>query len=165
MKRVKEVSLLTGVTRRTLQYYDDQGLVSVQRSKENYRMYDDEAIEKLWQVLFYREIGFSLEEIKTIMALSEEEWLQQMEQRIEDLTEEQHELERQICFVKAVKRYGIPPVCCRGDGKHMTYAARIRVLKEALIGVMGGKSKYMSDEADDSLPDKLARWMDERCGK
>ena len=46
MKKVNEVSRLAGVSKRTLQFYDDEGLLPAQRSKDNYRLYDDAALEK-----------------------------------------------------------------------------------------------------------------------
>lgn len=47
MKRVEEVCLLSGVSRRTLQYYDDEGILPAKRSEENYRLYDEAALERL----------------------------------------------------------------------------------------------------------------------
>ena len=47
MKKVNEVSRLAGVSKRTLQYYDDEGLVLAERSKDNYRLYDEAALEKV----------------------------------------------------------------------------------------------------------------------
>ena len=44
MKKVNEVSRLAGVSKRTLQFYDDEGLLPAQRSKDNYRLYDDAAL-------------------------------------------------------------------------------------------------------------------------
>ena len=41
MKKVNEVSRLAGVSKRTLQFYDDEGLLPAQRSKDNYRLYDE----------------------------------------------------------------------------------------------------------------------------
>ena len=45
MKRTNEVSKLVGVSRRTLQYYDDEGLLGAKRSELNYRLYDQQALE------------------------------------------------------------------------------------------------------------------------
>lgn len=57
MKKVNEVSRLAGVSKRTLQFYDDEGLLPAQRSKDNYRLYDDAALERLWEILVYRAMG------------------------------------------------------------------------------------------------------------
>lgn len=65
-KKIEEVSKLSGVSKRTLQYYDDEGILPVKRSKNNYRLYDDETMERLWKTLWYKEMGFDLREIKLI---------------------------------------------------------------------------------------------------
>ena len=41
VRKVEEVSRLSGISKRTLQYYDDEGLLRAKRSKENYRLYDE----------------------------------------------------------------------------------------------------------------------------
>lgn len=66
-KKIEEVSKLSGVSKRTLQYYDDEGILPVKRSKNNYRLYDDETMERLWEILWYKEMGFDLREIKLIL--------------------------------------------------------------------------------------------------
>lgn len=68
MKTVKEVSDITGVSIRTLRYYDEIGLLKPTRLTEaGYRLYDNQALEKLQQIMFFREIEVSLSEIKEIM--------------------------------------------------------------------------------------------------
>ena len=68
MRTVKEVSDLTGVSVRTLQYYDEIGILKPTKvSHIGYRFYDDSALEKLQQILFFKELDFSLKDIKTIM--------------------------------------------------------------------------------------------------
>ena len=65
---IGEVSRLAGVTVRTLHHYDEIGLLSPgQRSAAGYRRYRDRDLERLQQVRFYRELGFSLDEIATIL--------------------------------------------------------------------------------------------------
>ena len=73
MKKVNEVSRLAGVSKRTLQFYDDEGLLPAQRSKDNYRLYDDAALERLWEILVYRAMGLDLKEIKDLLTLSEKQ--------------------------------------------------------------------------------------------
>lgn len=67
MKKTNEASKQTGVTRRALQYYDDEGLLSVERNAENHRMYDQKALERIWEILVYKEMGFQLQEIKSFV--------------------------------------------------------------------------------------------------
>ena len=68
MKTVKEVSKLTGISVRTLHYYDEIGLFKPTEVKETgYRFYDDKAIDKLGQILVFRELDLPLADIKLIM--------------------------------------------------------------------------------------------------
>ena len=58
MMTVKEVSNLTGVSIRTLQYYDKIGLLHpAHRTQAGYRLYDDAALERLQQILLFRELA------------------------------------------------------------------------------------------------------------
>ncbi|WP_058043430.1 MerR family transcriptional regulator [Streptomyces roseifaciens] len=66
---VGQVSGFTGVTVRTLHHYDKAGLLCPsERSPAGYRLYSNADLARLQQILFYRELGFSLDEIGTIMA-------------------------------------------------------------------------------------------------
>ncbi len=68
MYTVKQLSDLAGVTIRTLHYYDEIGLLSPATVGANgYRYYDDTALLRLQQILFYREIGLELLHIKDIL--------------------------------------------------------------------------------------------------
>ena len=68
MKTVKEVSEFTGISVRTLHYYDEIGLFKpTEVSEAGYRLYDDKAIEKLGQILVFRELDLPLSDIKLIM--------------------------------------------------------------------------------------------------
>lgn len=68
MRTVKEISKLTGISVRTLHYYDEIGLLKpTDKSEAGYRLYDDKALEALQQILFFREFDISLKEIKTVM--------------------------------------------------------------------------------------------------
>ena len=65
---VGQVADLAGVTIRTLHHYDEIGLLSPSgRSAAGYRIYDEADLERLRQILFYKELGFTLEEIATIV--------------------------------------------------------------------------------------------------
>ncbi|KAF1298163.1 hypothetical protein BAU15_09975 [Enterococcus sp. JM4C] len=69
MKTVKEMSKLTGVSVRTIQYYDKIGLLKPSdKTKAGYRLYSDSQLFQLQQILFYKEIGFTLKEIKELIS-------------------------------------------------------------------------------------------------
>lgn len=68
MRTVKEVSQLTGISIRTLRYYDEIGLLKPARISENqYRLYDDKALEKLQEIMFFKEMDIPLETIKKLL--------------------------------------------------------------------------------------------------
>ena len=68
MRTISQVAELTGISTRTLQYYDEIGLLKPSELTESgYRLYDDEALQKLQQILFFKELGFKLKEIKEIL--------------------------------------------------------------------------------------------------
>ena len=72
MKTVKEVSELTGISIRTLRYYDEIDLLKPAKVTEaGYRLYDESSLKKLRQIMFFRELEVPLSEIKVIMKDSE----------------------------------------------------------------------------------------------
>ncbi len=69
MRTVKQVSDLTGISVRMLHYYDKMGLLKPSKFTDaGYRLYDDEALETLQQILFFKELDIPLKEVKQIMA-------------------------------------------------------------------------------------------------
>ena len=65
---VKQLANLAGVSARTLHYYDEIALLKPAAYGENgYRYYDDAAVLRLQQIMFYRELEFSLSDIQTIL--------------------------------------------------------------------------------------------------
>ena len=84
MMTVNEVSKLTGVSIRTLQYYDKIGLLHPANYTEaGYRMYDDAALETLQQILLFRELEFPLKDIKEIISSQDFDRSKALEQQIE----------------------------------------------------------------------------------
>lgn len=68
MRTVKEVSEITGVSIRTLRYYDEIGLLQpTELTEAGYRLYDNKALEKLQEILFFRELEIPLSDIRKIM--------------------------------------------------------------------------------------------------
>ncbi|MCI8494181.1 MAG: MerR family transcriptional regulator [Lachnospiraceae bacterium] len=68
MKTVKDVSRITKVSIRTLRYYDEIGLLKpTELTDAGYRLYDNRALERLQEIMFFRELEIPLEDIKNIM--------------------------------------------------------------------------------------------------
>lgn len=69
MYTIKQLSDLAGISPRTLHYYDEIGLLKPATHGDNgYRYYGEEALPRLQQILFFKELDFSLDEIRAIMA-------------------------------------------------------------------------------------------------
>lgn len=65
---VQKLGLLAGVSTRTLRYYDEIGILKPARiNSSGYRIYGQQEVNQLQQILFYRELGVGLEEIKTLL--------------------------------------------------------------------------------------------------
>ncbi len=65
---VGQIAGLSGITVRTLHHYDALGLLTPgARSEAGYRLYEDADCERLQEILFYRELGFGLEEINAML--------------------------------------------------------------------------------------------------
>lgn len=108
MKTVKEVSDLTGVSVRTLHYYDSIDLLKPTMVTEaGYRLYDDTALERLQQILLFRELEFPLKEIKDILNSDNFDRNKALEQQIELLTLKKEHLENLITFACGIKGIGV----------------------------------------------------------
>lgn len=108
MMIVNEVSKLTGVSIRTLQYYDSIGLLKPSKYTESgYRLYDDTALERLQQILLFKELEFSLKEIKDIIDAPNFDREKALEQQIELLTLKKAHLENLIDFARGIKTIGV----------------------------------------------------------
>ena len=108
MRTVNEVSKLTGVSIRTLQYYDKIGLlVPAAYTESGYRMYDDACLERLQHILLFKELQFSLKEIKKILDSSDFERNKALEQQIELLTMKKEHLENLILFARGIHGLGV----------------------------------------------------------
>ena len=105
MKTVNEVSKLTGVSVRTLQYYDAIGLLPpAQRTEAGYRLYDDTALSRLQQILLFRELGFSLGEIKAILDDPAFDREKALRQQIELLTLQRERIDRMIEQARSMQK-------------------------------------------------------------
>ena len=101
MMTVKEVSDLTGVSIRTLHYYDQLGLLpAAGHTDSGYRLYDDAALEHLQQILLFRELEFPLKDIQRILTNSAFDRRKALAQQIELLTLKKQHLESLISLAQ-----------------------------------------------------------------
>ena len=108
MMTVNEVSKLTGVSIRTLQYYDKIGLLHpADHTEAGYRLYDDAALEALQQILLFRELEFPLKDIKEIISSPGFDRSKALGQQIEFLTLKKEHIENLIDLAKGIKLSGV----------------------------------------------------------
>ncbi|MBQ8912601.1 MAG: MerR family transcriptional regulator [Lachnospiraceae bacterium] len=108
MMTVNEVSKLTGVSIRTLQYYDKIGLLQpAEYTESGYRLYDDAALEKLQQILLFRELEFPLKDIKDIITRSDFDKRKALDQQIGLLELKKEHIENLIDMCKGLKLRGV----------------------------------------------------------
>ena len=108
MMTVHEVSRLAGVSIRTLQYYDKIGLLHpAGYTDAGYRLYDDTALERLQHILLFRELEFSLKDIRMIINSPDFDRNKALEQQIELLTLKKEHLDNLINFALGIKMLGV----------------------------------------------------------
>jgi DNA-binding transcriptional MerR regulator len=108
MKTVKEVSRLTGVSPRALHHYDAIGLLKPTRVTEaGYRLYADEALKRLYRILVFRELGFSLKEIAAILDGPDGKRNRLLEQRIREMETKIGSLQDRIALAKGILTIGV----------------------------------------------------------
>ncbi|MBQ8611290.1 MAG: MerR family transcriptional regulator [Oscillospiraceae bacterium] len=111
MRTVNEVSLLTGVSVRTLHHYDAIGLLKPAKlTAAGYRLYDDTALARLRSILFYRELQFSLREIKTMLDSPDFDPAAALEQQITLLQARRDRLQALIDHARALQKKGGNPM-------------------------------------------------------
>lgn len=87
---IAAMAKLSGLSTRALRHYDKFGLLSPERMQENrYRLYDEEDVDRLQQILFYRELGFPLAEIKRILSAEDYDALSALESHLTALRHRQ----------------------------------------------------------------------------
>ena len=107
MMTVNEVSKLTGVSIRALQYYDRIGLLSPsQRTEAGYRLYDDTALERLQQILLFRELEFPLGDIRAILEAPDFDRDKALGQQIELLELRIQRLEALVGLAREIREKG-----------------------------------------------------------
>ena len=131
MKTVKEVSQLAGVSIRTLHHYDAIGLLKpTQITESGYRLYDDAAIEKLYMILVFRELGLSLKETAGILHAPDYDRNRVLEKQITLMQERIGKLQDRIALAKGILTIGVNYMNFEGfDPKKMdAYSTQAKAL-------------------------------------
>jgi DNA-binding transcriptional MerR regulator len=106
MFTVKQLSKMAGVTPRTLHHYDEIGLLKPSRIGANgYRYYEEKALLRLQQILFYRELGLPLEDIRKLMGRRDFDVLKALETHKESLSRQMERTKRLLVTVDNTIRH------------------------------------------------------------
>lgn len=108
MRTVKDVSKLTGVSVRTLHYYDAIGLLTPTKvTNAGYRMYDDTALSRLQSILLFRELQFPLKEIKEFLDSPDFNQEETIAQQIKLLELQYKHIGELISFAREIQTKGV----------------------------------------------------------
>ena len=162
MYTVHEVSELSGVSVRTLQHYDNIGLLRpARRTSAGYRLYDDAALEQLQQILLFRELEFPLKEIKRIVEAPDFDKEKALDQQIELLTLKKERMQKLIGLAKRLKDKGVGTLDFKAfdTSKMDEYAARAKA-------EWGATPEYREFEERDRMrtPDQQQEAMAQMMG-
>ena len=104
--QIKGFAELTGVSVRTLHYYDEIGLLKPSEvdAQNGYRFYDEESLERMWVILFYRELDFSLKTIAEILSSPEYDKQQALSRQRKLLLSKKERLEQLIAAIDSVEK-------------------------------------------------------------
>lgn len=102
---IQKLARLAGVSSRTLRYYDEVGLLSPARvNSSGYRIYGKKEVDRLQQILFYRELGVPLEEIGRILSSDSFDELSSLQQHLAGLQARKQQLELLVANVERTIR-------------------------------------------------------------
>ena len=105
---VAQVSKRTGVSVRTLHHYDQIGLLKpTEVTESGYRMYDDTALDKLYMILVYRELGLSLNEIGSILDAPDYDRNQVLEHQIKLMRRRIEKLQNRVALANGMLTLGV----------------------------------------------------------
>lgn len=124
---IKELSELAGVSARTLRYYNEIELLLPLRTNDaGYRFYGEKEVERLQQILFYRERGLALEQIKSILFQNDFDILSALYSHLEELENQKKRLDGLISIVKKT-------IHVKKGEAEMSDTERFEIFKEKVI--------------------------------
>ena len=108
MKTVNQIAKQTHVSVRTLHHYDSIGLLKpTEITEAGYRLYDEDALERLYLIIIYRELGFSLKKIAEILDAPDFDRNKALDDQILLLNQKREQLQNRITFARGLKLTGV----------------------------------------------------------
>lgn len=130
MIKIGDLAKICNVSTQTLRYYDAEGVLKpdITDSSSGYRFYSLDAVEKYKQILFYKNLGFSLEEIKRIQSATYDGLLDILKKKKEELYES---IERTKEHIRAIDNL------CEGNSKKTAFSEMLLLPFEDDIDIIG----------------------------
>ena len=156
--QIKELAELTGVSVRTLHYYDEIGLLKPARVDKmtGYRYYDETSLLRMQEILFYRELDFSLKNIAEILSSPHYDKNMALKQQKQLLILKKERLERLICAVDdAMKGENVMSAFDNRDFEQYKAEAKQRWGNTDAYREYEEKSKAQSKNSQQSATDGL----------
>ncbi len=102
MIKIRDFAKICNTTTQTLRYYDAEGLLKADYvdSSSGYRYYTPEAVERYKKIMFYKSLGFSLEDIKRLLTLSGKEMQNSLIQKKKEMVALIKNIQRQISVIE-----------------------------------------------------------------
>ena len=169
MKTVKEVRELTGISARALHHYDAIGLLKpTDVTEAGYRLYDDAALDRLYMILVFRELGLSLKEIGRILDAPDYDRNRALEQQITRMQERIEKLQNRITFARGILMLGVKYMDFEGfDSEKLDeYSQQAKTLygKTEAYQEFTQKSKGRSRQQENALGEQVMDFF-ARLGK
>lgn len=155
LKTVKDLRELTGVTRKQLHKFHTEGLLEPTRlqNEAGYKLYDDNAIEKLWQILIFIEIGTPLKEIKKILNGNTYDRNTVIQQQIDALNERKKRIEEMISIAEIMQLTGTEESALN----KILFSKRGKLTQQLSEWTEHEEYKNYSDELDKTMDEFFAR--------
>ena len=123
--KIQDLSQLTGVSAKTIRYYEEIGLLPAPaRAENNYRQYSEQDVERLRLVAGARRLDLSLDDIQEILALRDRReapcriLLERMEQKADEIAERIHALQHMESELRGLRTLGLTFPVDDVDGKN-----------------------------------------------
>ncbi|GEL13961.1 hypothetical protein LCO01nite_15100 [Lapidilactobacillus concavus] len=125
--RTSELAKLAGVSQRTIRFYENEGLLVAQRDPQNqYRYFGTDQVDRLQQILFYRQLGLPISQVKKMMLASDYEIVATLQQQRSALEQQRAQLDQMLQLIDDTIRYQ------KGD-LEMTDEEKFQAFKEASL--------------------------------
>ena len=152
MMTISQVADLTGISQRTLHYYDEIGLLPpTQTTEAGYRLYDDAALERLQHILLFKELGFPLRDVRNLLDDPDFDRTKALEQHLQLLQMKKQHLENLIDLTRGLCTMGTNHLDFSGfDTRSIDeYAAEARATYGKTAAYKEYEQRFLTRSADE----------------